>query len=153
MDTPQPPAVTLYVRSLAPRTGRQDRVIDRLRELEAAGRVASVEVTVWGPAVGLSTTAVETGCGRTILNSVAECREWADRSGVSLEGRFEHRHATSEITGEEYTTLRLPALLLAERVDGVLREVRPHEDDGTVQTVEDRLSALAADERAPAVRS
>lgn len=137
--------IELYVRSLASRTGRQERVIETLRRLEAAGDIDEFDVHIWGREVRLSTTAVDTACGQDVLDTVAEFREWASETGVSLDCAFENRSSASRITGEEYTSLRLPVAAMAEYEGKEIRSVTPHEHDGTVQTVENRLSELEGD--------
>lgn len=136
--------VELSVRALSSRTGGgiQERALDLLERLERAGAVESVGVHVWGERVGLSTTAVETDCGQRVLDRIGRFREWANRNRVSLEPFFESRVTTSRITGEEYTTLHLPIIVLAEYENGDVVHVTPHEDDGSVTTVQDRLEHL-----------
>lgn len=138
--------VELYVRGLTSRNGREtrERAVTLLERLDAAGIIATFSVCVWGQEVGLSTTAVETERGQEILDRVGAIRGWASRNDVSVEPLFEGRTTTSEITGEEYTRLRLPVAVLAEYEDDAIVSVTPHEDCGTVRTVEDRLDQLAA---------
>lgn len=138
--------IELYVRGLTSRPGREtrERAVTLLERLDAAGTIATFTVRVWGREVGLSTAAAETERGRDILDRVGAVRRWANRNDVSVEPFFDGRAATSEITGEEYTTLRLPVAVLAEYADGDLAYVTPHEDCGTVRTVQDRLDHLAA---------
>lgn len=137
------PTATLYVRSLASRTGCQERLIKRLKQLDDAGSLASVDVHVWGREIGLSTTAVETDSGRSILDTVGEFRAWAEQNDISLERFYESRTRVSGLTGEEFTTLRLPMVALAEYEDGDLVSVTPHERESGVRTVDDRLDRLA----------
>jgi hypothetical protein len=138
--------VELHVRSLAPRAGghRQERVIDRLDRLEAAGHIDEVTVDVWGRQVSLSSAAARTDAGRYVLDRVASVREWADETGRSVASFFETRRVESEITDEEYVALVLPTLTLAEYRDGDLAHVAPCSDGGEVTTVSDRLDVLAA---------
>lgn len=137
------PEAELYVRSLASRTGCQERVIKQLQQLDTEGRLAGVDVHVWGTEVGLSTTAVETDSQQSILETVAQFRSWADSAGVSIEKFYEDHTRVSGLTGEEFATLRLPVLALAEYEDGELVSVTPHERDCGVRTVPDRLEMLA----------
>lgn len=137
------PEAELYVRSLASRTGCQERVIKQLQSLADKGSLESVTVHVWGEEVGLSTTAVETASRRSILDTIGTFRSWADANDVSLVQFYEERTRVSGLTGEEFTTLRLPVLTLAEYQDGELVSVTPHERKSGVRTVEDRLEMLA----------
>lgn len=139
--------VELYVRSLSSRTGQQDDFIEQLRRLSGKGTIASFAVCVWGERVPLSTLAADTARGQEILDTIARLRQWGRENGASLEPFFTTRETDSTITGETYATLRLPAVLLAERVDGRLVCVRPAERDGTVLTVGDRLETLLAHDR------
>lgn len=144
----QPPGsrVELNVRSLASRTetGVQERAVELLDRLEREGALASYTVRVWGERVGLSTTAVETNRGQELLERIGTYRGWANRNGVSLEPFFESSATTSRITGEEYTTLRLPVIAMAEYEDGEVVHVTPHENEGGVSTVDDRLDRFEA---------
>jgi hypothetical protein len=136
----------LYVRSLTPAgaRGRQEAVIDRLRALCDRGRLGDVEVRVWGDQVGLSTTAARTEMGKRVLERIAECREWADATGRSLEPFFERKERSSSITGESYTALDLPLFLLVEYRDGAVRHAAPCQRDASADTcrVTDRLATL-----------
>jgi hypothetical protein len=137
--------IELCVRSLASRTGKgiQEQAIDRLQRLETTGELDALSVRIWGEEVALSTTATETERGRAILQRVGAFREWAAHNDVSLAPFFEPREKTSRITGEEYATLRLPVLVMAEYVDGDIVHVAPHRRDSGVYTVEDRLASHA----------
>jgi hypothetical protein len=138
--------VELHVRSLAPRAGRrrQNAVIDRLDDLESAGRIDEFAVDVWGRQVGLSSAAARTDAGRFVLDRVAEFREWADETGRSVASFFETRRVDSELSGDQYTALVLPSLTLAEYRGGDLAHVAPCSDGGEVTTVSDRIDVLAA---------
>lgn len=148
MTPSEQPDVELYVRSLASRTGRTERVIDHLCRLDRRDEVASVTVTVWGDRVGLSTAAGDTALGQSILDSVSGIREWADDNAVSVDPFFQDRTTHSAITDETYRTLQLPSAMLTERRDGTLTHVTPHEADEMVWTIEDRLEVLTTDAEA-----
>ena len=144
--TPTPsPQVELYVRSLASRTGQQERIIERLHRLESAGVVESADVQVWGEAVELSTVAAETERGQELLETVSRFRDWAARNGASLDGPFLNRETESLLTGRSHTTLRLPAVAMAEYEGEEIRAVTPHRRDGTVRTVQERVETLATE--------
>lgn len=145
MTPSQSPAVELYVRSLSSYTGQTERIIERARRLAADGEVSDLAVTVWGDEVELSTTAVDTPPGKSILDTVSTVRAWADDNDVSVEPFFRHRETHSTVTGETYATLRLPSVMVVERVDGELVHVAPHESGGTTLNVPDRLAALATE--------
>lgn len=146
IETPQGRRLDLYVRSLSPSGARahQEAVLDRLTRLEAAGHIAGFTVHVWGKQVNTTTAAARTDAGRFILDRVSEFREWARRNGRSLGSFFETRDVASTITGEEYTTLVLPTMTLAEYRDGTLDFVTPCTDGEVVYTVHDRLDRLDA---------
>ena len=139
-----PPAVELYVRSLAPRTARDrlERVVGRLTEFDREGTIESLSVRVTGKAIPATPAACVTGYGTFLCNRVAVFEEWATRSGRSLAGRFERRSVHSQFTGEDYEAIVWPELALAEYVDGDLRFVTPCVGEEPV-TVEDRLESLA----------
>lgn len=137
------PEVTLFVRSLASRTGRQDQILDRLDHLETAGHIDSFDVHIWGEEISLSSSAVETARGKAVLERISEFRQWANRNEVSLDRFFENRERTSRLTGKEQTTLRLPGLAMAEYEGDELEAVTPHIREGSVRTVSDRLAMLS----------
>jgi len=142
-----PDTVELYVRSLAPGPAgsRQEATIERLERLVDRRAVEEYAVHVWGARVALSTTAARTDAGRFVLDRLAAFRRWAAGADASLEPFFETRETHSSITGEVYATVELPVLALAEYRDGRLTGVSPHAGDDGVETVRDRLDALAGD--------
>lgn len=145
-DQTQTASVTaeLYVRSLAPRSGkgRQESAIDRLAALEEGGRLEDVTVNVWGRQVSLSSAAARTDAGQFVLDRVERFREWARRHGRSVDSFFRTRRVESSIADEEYVALVLPMLTLAEYHDGELAFVAPSADGSAVTTVADRIDAL-----------
>lgn len=136
--------VDLHVRSLAPGPGQsqQERVIERLDDLETGGYVDEFTVNVWGRQVSLSSAVARTDAGQFVLDRVEEFREWAAGTDRSIDSFFETRRVESSITDQEYAALVLPALTLAEYRDGDLAYVAPCTDGETVVTVEDRLDTL-----------
>lgn len=136
--------VRLFVRSGSPTgaRGRPSEVVDRLETLRREGIVCDYSVSVWGREVGLSRPTAESGDGRAVLERVAALRSWAAEAGVELDG-FQRRETTAP-TGETYTVLTLPAVVLAEYTDGELSSVVPHSANGRSQTVDDRLEALSS---------
>lgn len=142
--------VELYVRSLAPRAPRDrlERAVARLDDLEEAGRVGDVSVRVTGKAIPATPADTVTDYGAFLYNRVAVFREWAERTGRSIDVRFERRSVHSEFTGDDYDALVWPDLAMAEYVGGGLRFVAPCRDDDVGVTVEDRLGALEATEPA-----
>lgn len=145
---PPSPTVELYVRSLAPRAARDrlERVVARLEELEADGRVGDVSVRVTGKAIPATPAETVTDYGAFLCNRVAVFQEWAHRTGRSLDSRFERRSVHSQFTGDDYDALVWPELVLAEYVDGDLRFVAPCAAGEEATTVEERLTALEAGE-------
>jgi hypothetical protein len=145
VDTTDGRVLELYVRSIAAGGAARPPLADRVTALAATGTVADAEVHVWGDEVALSTTALRTRVGRTILDRVASFRSWARERGGTMTPFFESRTVTGRLTGETDATLRLPMACLAEYEDGELVHVAPVRTDGSVCTVEDRLRALESD--------
>jgi hypothetical protein len=143
------PRVELYVRSLACRTGQQERLVETLHRLESCDAIDSLSVHVWGEAVSLSSPLGETQRAESILERVSAFRQWANTNGVSLDCAFQHAETDCAMTGQSETTLRLPTVAMAEYADGQLQHVTPHENDG-VERVTDRVDTLAADVLVPA---
>lgn len=138
----------LCVESLHP-TGAQpqlEAVIGRLRRLDAAGSLDGFDVTVWGDRIGTATAAARTGVGESIRATVEACQEWAARNGRTFRPCFDVRSTSDAITGEEYTVIDLPAMVLVEYVDGALAHAVPSSDGTVTETVSDRLAALKAGE-------
>jgi hypothetical protein len=150
-DAPTPVTVELHVRSLAPQGGRdqQESAIERLDRLATDGRIDEFSVDVWGQQVSLSTASARTDAGRAVLDRVEAFREWADETGRSVESFFETRRVASEITDQQYVSLVLPTLTLAEYRDGDLSFVAPCSDGGTVTTVTDRIDGYESGDVSP----
>jgi len=135
----------LYVRTLSPpgaRT-RQEEIIDRLRRLEEDDDIAGFSVQVWGRQIDPTTSAAETEQGEFILNRIAEFQQWALANNTTLESFYQTRQRSSSITGEEYTTIVLPKMGLAEYHGSELERVTPC--TGTrdeVETVVDHLEEI-----------
>lgn len=140
------PTVELFVRSLQPAAGagRQDRIVERLDRLAAEGVIADYEVTVWGRQASRASPLAETEAGRAVIEQIDAIENWAADAGVGVDSVFESRVVENELAGQSYVTTVLPQLLLAERVDGDLRFVTPHEREEGVCTVADRLARLEA---------
>lgn len=140
------PTLELFVRSLAPtaRSGELETVLDRLDALVERGVVDDYSVTVWGEEVRADGDAVErTAIGRHVLDSLASFRAWAADNDASVSRFYETRPVERGLLGEEYTVTTLPVVAMAEYGDGDLQYVTPHEMEGTVRTVRDRLDVLA----------
>lgn len=137
--------VELYVRSLSPGgfLEQQRGVVERLERLEANGTISDYGVDVWGRGLAEPDTA-RTSAGRWIHDRIGEFREWAEREGMCLDSFFPVEAARSEITGEEYTYIRFPAMALAEYEGDDLRFVSPCSDGESVHTVMDRVDELAS---------
>lgn len=136
----------LCVESLHP-TGAQpqlETVIGRLRRLVRAGSLDGFDVTVWGDRIGVSTAAASTGAGESIRSAVEACQEWATEHGRTFRPCFDVRSTRDAITGEEYTVIDLPSMVLVEYVDGAIGHAVPSTDGTVTETVSDRLSALEA---------
>lgn len=146
-SAPDARTAELYVQSLTPSgcNAAQAAVLRRLDRLVAADALADRRVVVWGTQVGLSTTAARTDPGRYVLDRVAECKNWALSNNVSVGFLFSTREVCSAVTGEAYTALSLPAMVLAEFEGRELVHVTPHRDGGDTVTVRDRLQAIESD--------
>lgn len=142
VDDTTPRRAELFVRSLAPDTARarQEQVLERLRELEAAGVVEGVTVHLAGDCVCPESVAADTETGSFLLSRVEQFEQWAATNDVALEG-FERRCVDSSLTGETVTGIRFPRLCLAVFDDDGLVFVAPSESTG----VPDALDWLAAE--------
>ncbi|MBX0325712.1 hypothetical protein EGH21_22090 [Halomicroarcula sp. F13] len=142
-DTPTP-RIELYVRSLLPDGAheRQEAVIDHLDRLDREDEIAGYNVVVWGKQIAPESAAANTEEGKYILNRVAEFRQWALSSNVSLESFYQTSEVESEVTDGAYDAMVLPVMGLAEYHDGELAHVAPCTDGDVVHTIMDRVERL-----------
>lgn len=134
----------LYVRSLAPGAAReqQDRIINQLDNLKEAEAIADYNIEVWGREVSTTAAASRTEAGRRVLDKVQEFERWADRNGRSLSSVFEVHEVDSAITGEQYESIVLPLMVLAEYHDDELVGVAPCAYEGAPVTIDECLATL-----------
>jgi hypothetical protein len=123
-----------------PAARQRDRLTDRLRELEAAGRVDSFEVTTCPKRIRREDTAAVAARDRYLAFS-----RWARDRGVRLRPFFATRECYAADTGELCDWLVFPAITLAVYDEGDLVAVYPHADGDDYRSVADGLSALAGD--------
>lgn len=145
MATPAPAtrSVALFVRSLSPTETPAPHHVERVRDLEDAGRVTDASIRVWGHEVALSSRTHHGGPETFVLDRIADFRAWADEHDVSMEPFFDSREVSASLTGEEYAALRLPVTCLAEYEDDKLVHVAPYSTGDAICSVADRLHALA----------
>ena len=139
----RPPRAELFLRSLAPTDARdqQERVVERLRTLEAEGRVGTLDVRLCGECVCPESVTAETEPGRRLLDRHEAFRRWADDRDRELVG-FERRDTESLLTGTRVTGIVFPRIVLAEYRDGDLTYVAPSRTEQERTSVTDRLDAL-----------
>lgn len=138
----------LCVESLHP-TGAQpqlEAVVGRLRRLVSADSLDGFDVTVWGDRIGVSTAAAGTEAGESIRATVEDCIDWATENDRTFRPCFDVRSTSDVITGDEYTVIDLPAMVLVEYVDGAIAHAVPSSDGTVTETVSDRLAALETGE-------
>lgn len=140
-----PETIEAHVRSLSPEgSPQQGPIFEGLDRLSGEGLIDYWTVHVVGDTV-CPDTASSTQPGQFICDRIRQFREWADRQGVSFGRYFERRTVDSELTGEEYETMVLPTVTLAEfDGDDSLRFVSPCFDGETQHTPMDRLEQLLA---------
>jgi hypothetical protein len=137
-------SVKLFVRG-DPEPGTEARkrhVLERLSELQESGRLTEFEVHVWTKRICPSGPLRETTFHRTVLDTLREFRNWAERTGRSVDCAFKQHETHSVITGEEYSTISLPMMCLAVYEDGALSGVYPHSTDAGVRTIQHVLEQL-----------
>lgn len=135
---PRPIRAVLRLRTLAPHgiNETQTEVIDRLRRLEEDGRIAGLDVDVWGASMGLARSADRSSSD--VHEAVTEFERWADDQGCTLRPAFERRSARAS----EETRVVLPLLCLAVYEAEAIRAVYPHVDGEDVHTIHDGVDAL-----------
>ncbi|WP_246985302.1 HTH domain-containing protein [Halorientalis marina] len=143
------PRIELFLRSLAPATGRdgQERIVERLRTLDEENVVRDFEVVLCGECVCPQAATAETEPGERLLTSYEAFEAWADDRDRELSG-FEQRDTKSILTGTTVTGIVFPRVVLAEYRDGDLTFVAPSADDTEKTSVSDRLSAYESGEAA-----
>jgi hypothetical protein len=137
----------LWIRSFTPvgTGGQQEAAVDRLRELEAAGRLDDLTVRMWNKQMRRNGPASYTEEGAGVFDAVDRFANWAVDNDRSLAPFFEERDQTCEFTGEHDSVLVLPNVALAEYADGELVHLTPHTDGDAQVTVAQRLDELAVD--------
>jgi hypothetical protein len=136
------PRVELFLRSLAPSTGReqQDRIVERLRTLERENRIGGVDVWLCGDCVCPLLATAGTDPGRRLLDRYERFREWASGSDYDLVG-FRRREVESVLTGTTVTGIVFPRMTLAEFRGGSLDFVAPATDGSERVDIADRIDA------------
>lgn len=141
-----PPRVELYVQALDPSRNRQiGDLLDRIEELEAAGKIASWDVYIVGETM-CPDTAFETEVGRHLCARFLQFRDWARRTERQLDPFFYPQTVRSDITGEEHEAITVPTVTLAEFADESLRFVSPCMDTDAYHTPRERLKAISSGE-------
>lgn len=112
--------------------------VESLRALASDGIVDTLSVETW-PAEVVLTPLTE---GTSPVERFRTFERWAAQWGADIEPAFRRVTRRSDMTGETREVLRTPALCLAVRVDGRLREVFPHRSKDTTYTVGDAIEAL-----------
>lgn len=129
--------VDCYVRTDAV----SDQVESQLAAVQALAREGLVDelaVRTWPKEVVLSSVTE----GSVTVERYRMFRRWADQWGATVEPPFVVERRNSEFTGETREVLVAPALCLAVYANGRLREVFPHNSEGTTYTVEDAIETL-----------
>jgi len=131
--------VELCLRSAAPSVarGRQDRVHDRVTELESKGVVADATVTYWNTRVCIPGT--DDGPADRCPRVVGELLDAVADSDVSVEPYFRRREASHDA---DECVLALPVICLLLREDGEPCGIYPATEDGEGHTVSDGLDRL-----------
>lgn len=139
------PRIEVYVRSLRPgdRTA-QRRALDTLDELSEGGEIAGYDVVVWGDRVPSTPGDLRTRAGRFVLDRVVVFQQWADRNDATIDSAFDVRTVDSTVTGEQYTELVLPRMVVAAVAGDQLLGVAPATTDGTHYSVAEFLDRVAA---------
>lgn len=146
MASTQPVTAGLFVRSLvtAGNGRRLEGTVTTLTELEAAGELQGVDVTVWGDKLPIGGELVEADATASLLCQVEQLREWARRADADLLGFEECTVGT--LVEQSRPALSLPEMTMVEYRDGEIEKVTPHVRDGVITTVEDHLGALGSEE-------
>ena len=123
---------------------RQAAVYDRLERYESEGRIAELNVDVWGRRVRRPPDGAtdEDGLGSDLWAVYRAFESWAERTGHELAPAFRRRKLASLVDDVEGDVVVLPIVCLAVYDDDALRAVVPCSTPDGVVTVEDCLAAL-----------
>lgn len=145
----EPTRVELCVESFHPSgaVSRLEESVERLRELEAAGRIDEFDLVVWGDRLGTATRVAGTDAAERVRERIRACTEWAEANGRTFRPNFDVRRTDNEFTGESYTAIDLPSMLLVEYEGNAVSHVAPSSDGTSTRSVTDRLRTLAAEAR------
>lgn len=144
MEDSDPRTAELFVRTLAPSGARetQERVVERLVELERRGAVDEVDLTVWGDAVCMEGASARLGTGSHVAERLRAFRRWCEESGASLAPFFTWSAVDSSITGECYDRVVPPHRCLAVYRNDAVVDVYPSRRGDETWSLEDGLRAL-----------
>ena len=147
--------VTLKLRSFPSYgiTDIQDGVLLRLNRLVDAGKLASIDIEVWGGHA--VSDAMMTSADKATIETVSGFERWAARRGYTLAPAFTYRECGLMLDDIRETPV-VPLVTLAVYEGERLRAVYPYSDGEHVRTVNDGLEALEAlspptDDRADAL--
>lgn len=126
---------------------RLDGLIDEAEMLVAEGQIDSFDTTVWGDQLPLDRPP-RTESGRALYDLLGEFERWADEGERKIRPFFQSRTIIDELAtpGEKRKVMTLPDIAVAEFRDGALEWVSPHQEANCVHSVQDHLSAIAANE-------
>ena len=133
-------AVKFFVRADSPVSAQRRRVIDRLDQLCADGRIGSYTTEMWPSSVSLDDYRDQPT--DPVLETLTDIESWADREGVSVNPPIDVRTQKWKLTGELDKKLTTPHMGLAVFEKDELRMFYPHRDDDEARTVADGLKRL-----------
>lgn len=126
---------------------RQQAVVERLTELEAADQIDRLVVRTWGTQVlHPADSGRRDDSDRPAWEVFRRFEEWAAERGYTLTPGFQRRTRRSPLSEETYETIDLPVFSLAVYEDQQLRAVAPCSMTEAVWTVENCLGMLEADQ-------
>lgn len=134
--------VRVYLRSLAPPCSysAQERLIERLKSLEEAGRIDDISVTVWGEQVCTDGELSDLSYSSQIVGAIGDFFELASRSAIEISPFFRVKEISSSIAGEQFRCITVPERCLAFYSEGSVIGLYPCKIDDVVYTPEDALS-------------
>lgn len=146
-SVPDRTRLEVYVQSLAPNKNRQiSTILKRIARLEAEGVIESFDVYVVGKEL-CPETALHTESGQYLCARLLQFRDWAEGENKEFGSFFRPQSVDSTLTGDEYETIPVPTVTVAEFVDGTLQFVTPCTDGETHHTPQSRLDQLSAPEQ------
>ncbi|ELZ89568.1 hypothetical protein C453_00085 [Haloferax elongans ATCC BAA-1513] len=125
----------------------KEAAVEKLAELDAAGRIADYDVHVWGRELRADGPLTNTGYGGELLGYVKAFKEWAREHDISLEATFKERTIESSFADEQYKVVSLPTICIAVYDGDQVASVYPCHTGGRDCSAVEYLETFESEQR------